>query len=46
MELNDEKIIHCYKEYIGFVVDNPPTQKEYLLNMELNLLYLIQVISR
>ena len=29
-----DKIIRCYREYIGFVVDNPPTQKEYLLNME------------
>jgi predicted nucleotidyltransferase component of viral defense system len=32
--LDTGKIIHCYREYIGFVVDNPPTQKEYLLNME------------
>jgi len=32
--LDTEKIIRCYREYIGFVVDNPPTQKEYLLNME------------
>ena len=32
--LNAENIIRCYREYIGFVVDNPPTQKEYLLNME------------
>ena len=32
--LNTENIIRCYHEYIGFVVDNPPTQKEYLLNME------------
>ena len=32
--LNTENIIRCYREYIGFVVDNPPTQKEYLLNME------------
>jgi predicted nucleotidyltransferase component of viral defense system len=35
--LNTENIIRCYREYIGFVVDNPPTQKEYLLNMELKL---------
>ncbi|MDL2311763.1 nucleotidyl transferase AbiEii/AbiGii toxin family protein [Bacteroidales bacterium OttesenSCG-928-B11] len=28
------KIIHCYREYIDFAVDSPPTQKEYLLNME------------
>ena len=32
--LNTENIIRCYREYIGFVVDKPPTQKEYLLNME------------
>ena len=32
--LNTENIIRCYREYIAFVVDNPPTQKEYLLNME------------
>jgi len=32
--LDNDKIIRCYKEYIDFVVDNPPTQKEYLLNME------------
>ncbi len=33
--VNIENIIHCYHEYMSFVVDNPPTQKEYLLNMEL-----------
>ena len=32
--LDTDKIIRCYHKYIGFVVDNPPTQKEYLLNME------------
>ena len=35
--VNIENIIRCYREYIGFVVDNPPTQKEYLLNMELKM---------
>jgi len=35
--INIENIIRCYREYIGFVVDNPPTQKEYLLNMELKM---------
>ena len=35
--VNVENIIHCYREYIGFVVDNPPTQKEYLQNMELKM---------
>jgi predicted nucleotidyltransferase component of viral defense system len=32
--LNTENIIRCYREYIGFVVDNQPTQREYLLNIE------------
>ena len=32
--LDTENIIRCYREYIAFVVNNPPTQKEYLLNME------------
>jgi len=28
------EMIHCYREYIGLGIDNPPTQKEYILNME------------
>ena len=32
--LDKDNIIRCYREYISFVVDNPPTQREYLLNME------------
>ncbi len=28
------KIIECYRRYMDFVVDKPPTQKEFLLNME------------
>lgn len=32
--LDTDKIVHCYREYISFVVAQPPTQKEYLLNME------------
>ena len=35
--LNIDNIIRCYREYISFVVDNPPTQKEYLQNMELKI---------
>jgi predicted nucleotidyltransferase component of viral defense system len=35
--INIENIIRCYREYIGFVVDNPPSQKEYLQNMELKM---------
>jgi predicted nucleotidyltransferase component of viral defense system len=35
--INIENIIRCYREYMTFVVDNPPTQKEYLQNMELKM---------
>ncbi|MBS3771591.1 MAG: nucleotidyl transferase AbiEii/AbiGii toxin family protein [Bacteroidales bacterium] len=31
--LNIGQVIQCYKEYIGFVVDKPPTQKQYLNNL-------------
>lgn len=33
-ELDYDKIVHCYIEYMNFVVGKPPTQKEFLLNME------------
>ena len=33
-ELDTDKIIRCYREYMSFAVDSQPTQKEYLLNME------------
>jgi hypothetical protein len=33
-----EKIIQCYREYIRFSVENPPTAKEYLKNVELKIL--------
>ena len=33
-DVDNDKIIRCYRKYIGFVVDSPPTKKEYLLNME------------
>lgn len=32
-----DKILKSYREYMRFVVDNPPTQREYLQNMELKL---------
>jgi len=32
--INVAEIIQCYKEYIAFVVDQPPTQKIFLQNME------------
>jgi predicted nucleotidyltransferase component of viral defense system len=36
-EVNTDNIIQCYRRYMDFVVDKPPTQKEYLLNMELKM---------
>ncbi len=33
--LDFDRIIHCYNEYLKFVVGKPPTQKEFLRNMEL-----------
>ncbi|MBN1925556.1 MAG: nucleotidyl transferase AbiEii/AbiGii toxin family protein [Prolixibacteraceae bacterium] len=35
--LNIEQVITCYHEYMKFVVDNPPTQKQFLQNMELKM---------
>jgi predicted nucleotidyltransferase component of viral defense system len=35
--LNVEQVITCYHEYMKFVVDNPPTQKLFLQNMELKM---------
>lgn len=32
--LNIDRVIQSYKEYMAFVVDNPPTQKQYLNNLE------------
>ena len=34
VEVNTEYLIRCYYEYMDFVVDKPPTKKEFLLNME------------
>lgn len=31
--LNIEQVIQCYNEYMAFVVDKPPTQKQYLNNL-------------
>jgi predicted nucleotidyltransferase component of viral defense system len=33
-EIHDNLVIQCYRQYMDFVVDQPPTQKEFLLNME------------
>jgi len=35
--LSTEKIIQCYREYMSFAVEKPPTAKEYLQNMELKM---------
>lgn len=35
--LDIDKIIQSYRKYIAFVVDSKPTQKEYILNMEVKL---------
>jgi predicted nucleotidyltransferase component of viral defense system len=29
-----EKVVQCYKKYMEFSVDKPPTQKQFLVNME------------
>lgn len=34
LNLDIDSIVECYKKYISFSVDNPPTKKQYLLNME------------
>ena len=33
-EVNPEEIVRCYKRYIGFVVETPPTYKQFIANME------------
>jgi len=33
-DVDTEKVIQCYKKYIEFAVDKPPTQKQFLANME------------
>ena len=34
IDLDTELLVKCYKEYMTFSVDKPPTQKQFLLNME------------
>jgi len=33
-DVDSEKIIRCYKTYMKYSVDKPPTQKQFLANME------------
>ena len=35
--VSTEKIIQCYRQYMSFAVEKPPTIKEYLKNMELKM---------
>jgi predicted nucleotidyltransferase component of viral defense system len=34
LDLDIGKIVRCYKEYMAFSVDRPPSQKQFLQNME------------
>ncbi|MCH5214055.1 MAG: nucleotidyl transferase AbiEii/AbiGii toxin family protein [Muribaculaceae bacterium] len=34
VEINEDKVLECYRKYMDFVVDHIPTYKEYILNME------------
>lgn len=34
-EIDDEKILACYRRYMDFVVEQPPSRKQFLANMEL-----------
>lgn len=36
-DLNVGQVISCYHEYMNFVVENPPTQKQFLQNLELKM---------
>jgi hypothetical protein len=33
-DLDIEALLHSYREYMNFSVEKPPTQREYILNME------------
>ena len=33
-DINAEKVVQCYKKYMEFSVNKPPTQKQFLANME------------
>lgn len=36
-DINKKALLQCYHEYMDFVTDEPPTQKEYIKNLELKL---------
>lgn len=33
-DVDKEALLHSYREYMNFTVEKPPTQREYILNME------------
>jgi len=33
-EIDTDKLLHCYQEYMQFVVDKTPTSKQFLLNLD------------
>ncbi len=37
-DINTDKIIHCYEQYMEFSVDNPPSRKQFLRNIEMKIL--------
>jgi predicted nucleotidyltransferase component of viral defense system len=36
-ECNAGEIVQCYKKYMAFVVEKPPTRKQFINNMELKM---------
>jgi len=34
LSLDKDLLLNCYREYMKFSVDNPPSQREFILNME------------
>jgi len=33
-EIDYDRVLECYKQYMGFVVEHLPTWKEFMLNMD------------
>ncbi len=33
-DIDTKKLVKCYKEYMAFSVENPPSQKQYIANMD------------
>ena len=34
LTIDTEKLLRCYREYMAFSVDKPPTQKQFIMNLE------------